>query len=128
MSSTPATPAQERHQERYIQRQYPIDRYAGKVERSAVISAIQAVAATSRQTVVFVSPNNPTALTEGRYDFGAYKDLSNTLRLFCEATTARCFDFSLSLGGENFYDIIHFNTVGNRAFSRILTDATAQRP
>jgi hypothetical protein len=91
-------------------------RLAGPVLK-APLEAIKRIA---ERPVGYVTPNNVEAFGSYGFDLRKYALDSRALRNICLLTLDECVDASRSLGAANFWDIVHFNDVGNRYFPGVL--------
>jgi hypothetical protein len=74
----------------------------------------------AERPIGYVTPNNVEAFDGYGFDRRQYAFDSRALRNICLLTLDECVDASRDLGAANFYDIVHFNNVGNRYFPGVL--------
>jgi len=97
------------------------DRYEMPEHKELTERSILAVSKAARKSIVYVTPNNVDAFPEYQFGVEAYKAGSARLLDECRSVgTAICMDFSSAFSIANYYDIVHFNTVGNTAFADLL--------
>ncbi|MDM9619066.1 hypothetical protein [Rhizobium sp. S96] len=97
------------------------DRYRIDINRDTITTMISAVAEASAVTTAFVTPNNVDAFDLYGYDVDRFQEKSEEMEAACASSgLARCINLSMALSMNNFYDIVHLNTSGNRALADLL--------
>jgi hypothetical protein len=100
--------------EHYVKIPLDQNRYAMQLRPDVIRDAAVAISNAASRPVMFATPNNLSAFPSYNYPLDDFLQKSATI---CPMTGIECYDLSGALGPDNFSDIVHLNTPGNKAFA-----------